>query len=101
MNTRIDPMDSQTHVSTRINHHASDNTHHIDFLVDGDFSRLYKSPPNPSLALRVYSTVLSHIAHYIKNNPNAKEFTYGAGDDKKARIYNKLAKKFKIELIPR
>ena len=92
-------------VTTLISHDAERNKHNIKFQVDGETFRDESIPSDHGNAMKVYSSVLSHMKHYTETNPEAKNFTFrmdrgitSKSTRSKSRLYKKIAKKFNINL---
>ena len=92
------PGKDRTHrVSTFIDTWRDDHT--IGFVSDGMTDRLESVPSDHAHALKVYSTVLAHMKHYIENNPTVKNFSFLSDSPDKSRLYMRLAKKFGVGMM--
>lgn len=95
--------ESPDNITTTIYHHVKDNTHHIDFTVNGEHTRPKSVSSDPGLALRAFSVVIGHMLDYRKKNPRMRYLTYtSTRHDKnayaKSRIYARLADEHGIDL---
>ena len=94
------PGKDKTHrVSTFILHDTRSDNHMIGFVSDGMTDRLESVPSDHAHALKVYSTVLAHMKHYIENNPTVKNFSFLSDSPDKSRLYMRLAKKFGVGMV--
>ena len=94
------PGKDRTHrVSTFILHDTRGDNHMIGFVSDGMSDRPESVPSDHAHALKVYSTVLAHMKHYIKNNPTVKNFSFLSSSPDKSRLYMRLAKKFGVGMM--
>ena len=92
------PGKDRTHrVSTFIDTWRDDHT--IGFVSDGMSDRPESVPSDHAHALKVYSTVLAHMKHYIKNNPTVKNFSFLSNNPDKSRLYMRLARKFGVGMM--